>query len=341
MPDRGRSLIEVVGHVNLTADEHALAWSEAVDRGRHVVGDTHALGEAAARCPSDVVVVDDRRAGACVVAESPSGGVDVGLAIRHDSPALERSDQLYAAVRGTLVMEYGSPLREPDRALDALTASIVTARGTNGACAGWNPPEPELLREAGRELQRNPHRLNEVLECAHEIEQIVYPPWPTREHLPARDPDLELREEIVHGEPPPPPPRDVFDLVRDNDRVVMDDFSERPLPGGRPLQPSGVPPAVPSVPDRPSVLPDPLPPPLPGGGYDPDDPGSVPPPCGPERAPEPAGVPDRSGPERERGGGPLPLMFPLCCRVPRPTRGTDRYQYRFPVIFVRSPAPWW
>ena len=144
----------------------------------------------------------------CLVVESARGGVDVALSLRHDSVALERTDELYAAVRGTMVMEYGSPLHESGRAIDALTASIVTARGTNGACAGWNPPEPELLREAGRELQRNPHRLSEVLECAHEIEQIVYPPWPGREHLLERDAGPEL---LHQPEPPTPPaPGDIF-----------------------------------------------------------------------------------------------------------------------------------
>ena len=49
--------------------------------------------------------------------------------------------------------EYGTPLHEADRALDALTASLVTSRGTNGACVGWDPPEPELLREAGRDRE--------------------------------------------------------------------------------------------------------------------------------------------------------------------------------------------
>ena len=164
MPDRGRSLVDVVGYVSRSPEDRDLAWASAVAAGRNVGGDSHALVDAARRCPDDIVVIDDSGAPGCVVVESARGGVDVALPVRHDSVALERTDQLYAAVRGTMVMEYGSPLTESGRAIDALTASIVTARGTNGACVGWNPPEPELLREAGRELQRNPHRLTDVLE---------------------------------------------------------------------------------------------------------------------------------------------------------------------------------
>ena len=303
MPDRGRSLIEVVGYVNRTPEDRDLAWPLAVAAGREVGGDSHALVDAARRCPDDVVVIDDRGASECLVVESARGGVDVALSLRHDSVALERTDELYAAVRGTMVMEYGSPLHESGRAIDALTASIVTARGTNGACAGWNPPEPELLREAGRELQRNPHRLSEVLECAHEIEQIVYPPWPGREHLLERD----AAPELLHQEDPPTPPGpgDIFDGARQADRRVMDRFRERPLPDAGRVPPSGVPERPPSLPVRPTVGP--------GPGQFEMDPDAVDPVVrrdsdpeymrgGPDRAPEPAGTSDRSRREPDRGG---------------------------------------
>ena len=171
--------------------------------------------------------------------------------------------------------------------------------------SGFNSRSTSVATAASTRTPPNaPYRLNEVLECAHEIEQIVYPPWPAREHLIERVAEPEPRVEDER-DGPPAPPRDVFDGIRLNDRRVMDDFRDRPLPGVGRVPPSGVPRPLPSAPTRPTVRPDPAGPELDRDGVDPvvrRDADPELPSVGPERAPEPAGTPDRSGPERERGG---------------------------------------
>ena len=141
------------------------------------------------------------------------------------------------------------------------------------------------------------------LSCAHEIEQIVYPPWPGREHLLERDSALEL---IHQQEPPAPPgPGDIFDGARQADRRVMDRFRERHQPDPGRLPPSGVPERPRSLPARPTVGSGP-------GQYE-MDPDAVDPDVrrdsdpdymrsGPERTPEPAGTADRSDRGPDRGG---------------------------------------
>ncbi len=70
--------------------------------------------------------------------------------------------ELYAKARGTIAAAYGEPRDETEQAMDALTGSIVTARGTNGCGLGWVPPEPERLRAAVVELQQDPSGLADI-----------------------------------------------------------------------------------------------------------------------------------------------------------------------------------
>ena len=70
--------------------------------------------------------------------------------------------ELYAKARGTIAAAYGEPRDETEQAMDALTGSIVTARGTNGCGLGGVPPEPDRLRAAVVELQQDPSRLADI-----------------------------------------------------------------------------------------------------------------------------------------------------------------------------------
>ena len=80
-------------------------------------------------------------------------------------------DELYAAARGALCNEYGPPLTEAEKAFDALAASIVNSRGTNGR----DPPERDRLREAGHQLQEHPERMQEFFQYVETIERRLYP----------------------------------------------------------------------------------------------------------------------------------------------------------------------
>ena len=102
-------------------------------------------------------------------------------------------------------MEYGPPLTRDEEALDALSASIATSRGTNGAGLGWNPPEPELLQEAGTVLMEHPERLQDVVNHAQVIERKLYPAWPGR--------DRDLEEHALDQDRQNKP--DVFDRERE------------------------------------------------------------------------------------------------------------------------------
>ncbi len=107
-------------------------------------------------------------------------------------------DELYAAARGALCNEYGPPLTEAEKAFDALAASIVNSRGTNGTGLGWDPPERDRLREAGHRLQEHPERMQEFLQYVETIERRLYPLWPEREHEFEHERVLDLEKENDH-----------------------------------------------------------------------------------------------------------------------------------------------
>ena len=118
-------------------------------------------------------------------ARRPTGGGD---------EVTQAHDHLYAVARGSLCTEFGPPIGDEEKALDALAASLVTSRGTNGAGLGWDPPEPDLLRQAGQELQRSPERLQDLVNRVATVERALYPAWPNRERLVLdRHPDHDRR----------------------------------------------------------------------------------------------------------------------------------------------------
>ena len=129
-------------------DDYGAAWRAAIERGRNIEGRPNAPDVATARAPKNVRT--QVQPGATDFSISiEKGAVTASGPIRTDSETAESCDQLYAHVRGTLAAAYGEPQSEAEHAMDALAASIITSRGTNGCGLGWTPPEPERLRAAG------------------------------------------------------------------------------------------------------------------------------------------------------------------------------------------------
>ena len=148
------------------------------------------------------------RAPKTVHTESESGARDFSIRIskgqvtasgpmRTSDEAGAACDELYAHVRGTLAASYGEPQNESDHAMDALAASIIASRGTNGCGLGWSPPEPDRLRAAGLELQRDPSRLAELCDQVDTLEHVFYPPWPGREIARSAEHAQEKKEEDI------------------------------------------------------------------------------------------------------------------------------------------------
>ena len=156
--------------------EQGAIWREAVVRGRAVEGNPDDLRTCAKRMREIEISTEEHRTDYeaetygrnWIVLHVPGrGGDDVARA----------RDELYAVARGSLCTEYGPPLSDDEKALDALAASIVTGRATNGAGSGSDALDPELLQQAGRELQRNPERLRDLVNRVGTIERARYPPW--------------------------------------------------------------------------------------------------------------------------------------------------------------------
>ncbi len=174
---------------NLRLDDGGAIWREAVARGRAVEGNPDDLRKCAGRIGTSLEISPEENRTAFET-EQYGPVIDLYVPQPQGTDAEQAREELYAAARGTLCTEYGPPLSDDEKALDALAASIVASRGTNSAGLGWSPPEPELLREAGRELQHKPERLEEVVDRVVTIEHELYPPWPQRERVHERTPDL-------------------------------------------------------------------------------------------------------------------------------------------------------
>ena len=286
--DAGDVLRSVHGYGAMTPEQRDAVWDIALERGRNMPGRPEALAAARSRLSPDVEVNVALGVSEAVVTAGPRGGVDVEMAVRVDSPRLAAADALYGHLRGTLAMQHGPPAGREEAALDALTASIVSSRGTNAVCLGWNPPEPELLREAGRVLEKHPDRLDDVIDRSTELERLAYPTWSPPEREKVLVPEPEHPETDERGSPPREARLNTFDIfddireaarrtaIRYPDRVVIYPPEDKPEMDDRPKTP------------RPEiVLPDQR---GPSDGY------------GPEGAPEPAGTPQRE-PERPRGRG--------------------------------------
>lgn len=69
-----------------------------------------------------------------------NGYVTVNAPARSGNSRADACNDLYAKARGTIAAAYGEPQTETEHSMDALVASIVASRGTNGAGLGWVPP---------------------------------------------------------------------------------------------------------------------------------------------------------------------------------------------------------
>ena len=169
---------------------------------------------AAERAPDNVHV--ERSAGTREYSISTERNqVTVNAPLPKGNRRADACEELYAKARGTIAAAYGEPQNDTEHAMDALVASIVTSRGTNGAGLGWVPPEPERLRAAGVELQRDPSRLADIHTQVDVVEQVLYPPWPGR--------DMERTAERVEKEKQ----KDVFDYDRERYAEKHAEFGER------------------------------------------------------------------------------------------------------------------
>ena len=176
---------------NLHLNDDGAVWREAVGRGRAVTGNPEDLLKCAERKPRELdISVEDGRTSYETEQYGPTVIV-LYVPDRGGDEAAQARDRLYAVARGTLCTEFGPPTSREEKALDALAASLAASRGTNGAGLGWDPPEPDLLREAGRELQRDPDRLQDLANRVAAVERELYPPWPSRELTLEREPDRE------------------------------------------------------------------------------------------------------------------------------------------------------
>ena len=317
-----RAADDVAWCVNLNLDDDGDIWHEAVSRGRAVEGNADDLRECAERSPRELEIAKEANRTDYEAEAYGPNWIVLHIPDRGGDNVAQARDELYATARGSLCTEFGPPLSGDEKALDALAASLIASRGTNGAGLGWDPPEPELLREAGRELQRSPERLQDLVSRVGTIEHQLYPPWPGRELLlePDKEPERERdsgepldRERVRHhldierwrqeqersrGHRRPPDERD-RDKERDPHRPPIGD------PPPHPDEPWRLPSETPDPRRAPDKEPDPME--LPGADPDPGTPDRPadpyphyePPP--PERAP----TPNRDLPrEREHGRTP-------------------------------------
>ena len=211
-----RRAADIAWCANLPLSDDGAIWREAVARGRSTKGAHSALDTCCAHAREELEIHSDRYAREYSVKDADNKKIVLNAPIRNDSPEQESADRLYAVARGSLCTEYGPPLTKDEKALDALTASIITSRGTNGAGIGWNPPEPELLKDAGRVLVQNPERLQDVVEHVQDIEKQLYPRWPGR--------TLELEEPSLEEERTATP--DVFDRERERHQFEVQTWRE-------------------------------------------------------------------------------------------------------------------
>ena len=279
-----RAAVRIASCAGQDLDDDGSAWRAAVARGRALEGDPEALERCSRRAAGTVLDVrfDPEATRFDAVADGPDRIV-LTAPLPPGAGGPSPADELYAAARGTLAVEFGPPLTDGERALDALAASLVASRGTSSAGLGWRPPEADLLREAGRELEHAPRSLPSVVERVERVEAVLYPPWPrviereqVRERLPERD-DGDVPPDFDREARLPRRPRD----VRERDRSVP--RPERPR--RPPPDPPGGPDPTPSRRDKP---------PLELGRPQPQPPAPAPPPA---VVPRPAPV-RSAGPSR-------------------------------------------
>ena len=208
-----RGAEDIAWCVNLPLNDDGAIWRDAVARGRNTRGAHSALDICSGRAPEELEIRSDVYTRGYSVEEVTKTKVILNAPVRNGPPEQEAADRLYAVARGSLCTAYGPPLTDDEKALDALTASIITSRGSNGAGIGWNPPEPELLKDAGRVLVKNPERLQDVVEHVQDIEKQLYPGWPGRNR------EIPLEHERS-GTP------DVFDRERERHRFEVRDWRE-------------------------------------------------------------------------------------------------------------------
>ena len=190
------SATHIASCVGENLEDNGKIWREAIKRGREVNGLPSALLTAAGRAPDNVHVErsKDTREYSISIERNQ---VTVNAPLPKGNHRADACEELYAKARGTIAAAYGEPQNETEHALDALAASIVTSRGTNGAGLGWAPPEPERLRAAGVELQRDPSRLAELCDHVNTLEHVFYPPWPGREMARSAEHVQEKKEEDI------------------------------------------------------------------------------------------------------------------------------------------------
>ena len=176
-----RGASDVAWCANLNLDDDGAVWREAVNRGRTVEGNVEDLRKCAERHPRELEIERDELRTEYEAESYGPSWVVLHVPDRGGDDVAHARDELYATARGSLCTAFGPPLSNDEKALDALAASLVTSRGTNGAGLGWDPPEPELLEEAGRELQRSPERLQDLVNRVGAIERQMYPPWEQQE----------------------------------------------------------------------------------------------------------------------------------------------------------------
>ena len=256
MPDTG---VEVIRHndaartslhtrviassIGADIEDGGAAWRAAIKRGRSIQGAPNAPDVATTRAPRNVRT--EAQAGATDFSISiEKGAVTARGPIRTHSEAAESCDQLYAHVRGTLAAAYGEPQSESEHAMDALAASIITSRGTNGCGLGWTPPEPERLRAAGLELQRDPSRLEELGAQIDTVEKVFYPPWPglhltrTNEHAPDKPKDIFDDQRQAYAERHQEWGNERNERAR---RILQDAPAEPPTESPKPARPPAAP----------------------------------------------------------------------------------------------------
>ena len=208
------SAVHIASCVGKNLEDNGKTWREAIERGRGITGLPSAVLEAAERAPDNVHV--ERSAGTHEYSISTERNqVTVNAPLPKMNRRGDTCDELYAKARGTIAAAYGEPQNESEHAIDALVASIVTSRGTNGAGLGWVPPEPERLRAAGVELQREPSRLTDIEKQVDVVERVLYPPWPGR--------DMERSAEPAEKEKK----KDIFDYDRQRYAEKHAEFGER------------------------------------------------------------------------------------------------------------------
>ena len=207
---------DIASCIGRDLDDDGETWRHAIKVGRTVTGLPSALTVAAERAPDNVKVKRSRGNREYSISVE-KGDVTVNAPLPKGNRRADIAEELYAKARGTIAAAYGEPQNETEHALDALAASIVTSRGTNGCGLGWVPPEPERLRAAGVELQRDPSRLANLQTQIDVVEKVFYPPWPGREL------QIERDEERVKQEQP----NDIFDYDRERYADKHREFGER------------------------------------------------------------------------------------------------------------------